>query len=77
MLDVPMHSPDKHKLFPIPPLSLQIIYRVPVTNPDHVLFDNRAFVQIVRRGVCGRSDDLHTPVTGLPIGIGPDEGRQE
>ena len=69
------HSPGQDNLLQIPSLPYQIIDGIPVPHTYDVLFDDGTFIQIVR-GIMRRGpDDFHTPVIGLPIGIGADEGR--
>ena len=48
MFDVPTHSPGQYNLLKISSLSHKIINRISVTDPDDILFDNGAFIQILR-----------------------------
>ena len=75
--DMAAHSPGQDNLLQIPSLPHEIIDGIPVPHTYDVLLDDGAFIQIVRGIVRRRSDDFHTPVIGLPIGIGADESRQE
>ena len=77
MFDVPTHSPGQHNLLKISSLSHEIINRILVTDPDDILFDSRAFIQILRGIVGCCPDNFYPSVIGLSIGIGADEGGQE
>jgi hypothetical protein len=46
-----------------------------VVYPDYVLFNNRAFIKILRDKVSSRSDELDAPLMGLPVGVSALESR--
>ena len=48
-----------------------------VVDPDGVLLDDGAHVEILGGIVTGRADDLDAFLIGLVIGFRPLEGRQE
>ena len=77
MFDMPPHGAGQHDFLQIPALADEILDRIPVTDPDHILFDDRPFVQILCGVVRSRPDDLDPTVIGLPIGIRTDEGGEE
>ena len=43
----------------------------------HVLFDDRAFVEVFGDEVCGSADDLHALVEGLVVRLGSLEAGEE
>ncbi len=48
MFDVPTHSTGHNNLLKISSISHKIINRISVTDPDDILFDHGAFIQILR-----------------------------
>lgn len=50
---------------------------VGVADPDHVLVDDRAGVELGGHVVGGRADQLDAALVGASVGVGADERRQE
>ena len=71
------HGTRQHHLLEISSLANKILDRIPVPHTDHILFNDRSFVQILRRIVRCRPDNFYATVISLPIGIGADEGGEE
>ena len=42
-----------------------------------LLFDDRSGIEVAGDIMAGGADQFHSAIMGLPIGIGPDECRQE
>ena len=59
------------------PLRTRSLDRVAVRHARHVLLDDRPLVEVARRVVRGRADELHAALVGLVIGLAADERRQE
>ena len=76
-LNVATNSSCQHDFLKIPPFPNEILHRIPMSHANHVLFDDRSFVQVLGRVMGGRSNDLHATVVRLSVGIGSDKGRKK
>jgi len=74
---MPAHSPRQHLRFGIAAHADQFPRRHRVIHPCHVLFDDRAFVQVARYVVRGSADDLDPALVRLVVGLGAFETGQE
>ncbi len=48
-----------------------------MTDPHHVLLDDRALVEVLGRVVGGGADQLDAALVGMTVGLGAGERRQE
>ena len=55
----------------------QVFHGVGVVSARHILFDDRAFVQVCRHIVRCGNNQLHAPVVGLVVGLGTLKFGQE
>lgn len=55
----------------------EVLYRIPVADTDHVLFDNRAFIQFRSSVMRRRPDDFDSTIIGLMLRLGPDKCREK
>ena len=74
---VPFDGTGQHLALGITALGCEVFHGFAVVHTGHVLLDDRAFVQIGRHIVGGGADQLHTPVVGLVVGLGPFEAGQK
>ena len=67
----------EHNLLQILSFEHQTLRRIFVRDSRYILLDDRACIKIGRHVVAGSSDDLHTALVSLMIGLGTDKGGQE
>ena len=72
-----LDGPRKHYLFQIAAFFDEIIDGVLVRDPDHILFNDRPGVKIGCHVMACGSDQFHSSLIGLMIGLGTDECREE
>ena len=70
MLDVPLHRSSENRAFNVAPYRRTILDAHRVIDARHVLFDDRAFVEILSDVVRRRTDQLHSAVVRLLIWLG-------
>ena len=63
----------KNRLLHVAAESHHIIPVTTVTDTDNILLDDRAFIQVFRHVVAGRTDQLYTPVIGFLVRVGADK----
>ena len=76
-LDVLADSPRQDNLFEVATFEHQTLGGVFMGNPDHILFDDGACVEVTGHIMAGGPDNLHTPFPCLVVGLCPDECGQE
>ncbi len=77
VIDVPAHRARQHHLFQIAALLQQVIEPVAVGDADHVLLDDRAFVEIGGDVMAGGADQFHAAVEGAVVRLGAAERGQK
>src|SRR5690606_24387447 len=70
-------SACKHTSFNVATFPDKPIRRVEMAHALHILFDDRALIEIARDVVGGRSDELYATIECLVIGLRALEARQE
>jgi hypothetical protein len=63
----------QHGSFDVATVADEIVNRIVMLNPDHVLLDDRPFIEILGDIVAGRADQLDTALECPVIGLGTDE----
>mmetsp|Transcript_1414 Transcript_1414/g.4068 ORF Transcript_1414/g.4068 Transcript_1414/m.4068 type:complete len:448 (+) Transcript_1414:2110-3453(+) len=77
VLQVPRQGPGEHGPLEVPPLLDHVPHRIPVRDPDNVLVDDGASVQVRRDVVRRGADDLHPAIVRAVVRIASLEGGQE
>src|SRR3954452_18004513 len=77
-LGVPPNGTGQHLRLDVPTGRRELSGAAAVIDPDHVLLDDRALVEVGRHVMRGRADQLHAAVERLLVGPGTLElGRNE
>ena len=76
-LDVLGHGAGEHDFLQVAAFEHQAFGGVLVGDAHHVLLDDGAGVELARHVVACRTDDFHTALPGLMVGLGAYEGGEE
>jgi len=71
------HSTAEDYLLEVPALGDKTLGGILMGDTDNILFDDRTRIKIGSHIVAGGTDNLHSPLEGLMIGLCADEGREE
>ena len=77
MFNVQTQSSCQDHHLQVTPFADEIPDGISVSNPNDILFNNGAFIQLSRGIVCGRPDDFDSPLVCLMIGLSPGKGRKK
>ena len=75
ILHMPTYRPRKHNFFKVTSFANQIVDRVAMGNANDILFNDGAVVEHFGHIVAGGTDQLHSALKRLVIGLRADERR--
>ena len=65
------HRPGEHYLLQVPALPNEVVNGIPVTDPHHVLLNDRPLIEIVGGIMSGGADDLDPSLVSFVIRPAP------
>ncbi|MNV71212.1 hypothetical protein D3C71_1642200 [compost metagenome] len=77
VFDMPLHCTSQNNPFNGASNPLQLDDIITVTNPLHILFNNRATIKLFCNIVSSCSDNLYPALVRLSVRITANKGRQE
>ena len=77
IVEVTVERSGEHDPLQVTPDPHEILDRVTVADPGHVLVDDRTGVELLGHVVGSRPDQLDAPLVGAAVRIGAGERREE